>query len=783
MRVLAALMLILASSTQAAEPLTIARLFADPNLSGTAPRSLKVAPDGSRVTFLRGRADAQDTLDLWEYDISSKKTRLLVDARVLLPEGEKLSAAEQARRERARTAQLSGILEYEFSPDGKALLFPLGGELYLYELGKPAKKAVRKLTKARGFATDAKVSPGGKYVSFVRDRNLWLVDLRDGREFRVTHDGGGSVANATAEFVAEEEMDRHTGYWWAPDDARIAYTRTDEGQVPVRRRFEVHADRAEVIEQRYPAAGDPNVEISLRVVRLADIRKGTSAPPEHEMAAGDSVAIDPEMEHTVVSQVVDLGEEADIYLARVDWIDATRLGFQRQSRDQRVLDLVLVDVEARTQRVLLTENSQTWVNLHNDLRFLEDGSGFVWSSEREGTRQLYRHSLDGGAGKRITATAWPLDKVLALDESRGLVYVAAPGPDGLEKHVYAYRLDGGGAPVKLTREGGWHEAEFSKDARVFVATHSDPATPPRVRLFDAAGKELATLVANALDDRHPYAPYREAHRTPTYGTLRSADGQTLHYGYVTPPGFDPARRYPVLLRYYGGPGRQFVNKAWTASINTGLTDLLTQYWARSGYVVFALDNRGTPRRGTAFENAIHKRMGEVEVRDQLVGLDWLAQQPWADGERIGGFGWSYGGYQTLMLMAKAPGRLAAGVAAAPVTEWRNYDTHYTERYLQVPDANAAGYDASDVIPLLDTLKDPLLLVHGMADDNVLFIHSTRLMAGLQERGVPFELMTYPGGKHSLVGQATRTHVYNTIDAFLARHLQPGAQAATTAATQ
>lgn len=771
MRVFAALMFILASSTLAAEPLNIARLFADPSLSGTAPRSLKVAPDGTRVTFLRGRADAQDTLDLWEYVVASRETRMLVDSRLLAPAGEKLSAAEAARRERARTAQLSGIVEYDFSPDGSALLFPLNGELYLYDLAKSGKNAVRTLTHGGGFATDPKVSPRGAYVSFVRDQNLWIVDLRDGREIRVTHDGGRTVANATAEFVAQEEMDRHTGYWWAPDDARIAYTRYDESRVPIQRRFEIHADRAEVIEQRYPAAGQPNVEISLRVVRLADIRKGTSAPAEHEMSTGDSVAIDPKMGHTVISRILDLGEDPDIYLARVDWVDAERLSFQRQSRDQRTLDLILVDLPARTQRTLLSERSETWINLHDDLRFLKSGDGFVWASEREGTKQLYRYGLDGKLRHRITGTPWPLDKLLAFDEARSLVYVAAPGPDALQKQVYAYRLDGEGEPRKLTQEEGWHEAEFSRDARVFVATHSDPAIPPRVRLFDAQGAMLATLEANALAAEHAYAPYRAAHRTPVYGTLRADDGQTLHYGYVTPPDFDPAKRYPVLLRYYGGPGRQFVNKSWTSLFNTGLTDLLTQYWAQSGYVVFALDNRGTPRRGKRFEEAIHRRMGEAEVRDQVVGLDWLGAQAWVDTKRIGGFGWSYGGYQTLMLLAKAPGRLAAGVAGAPVTEWRLYDTHYTERYLDHPEVNAAGYDASGVMAQLDALKSPLLLLHGMADDNVLFTHSTRLMAGLQERAVLFDLMTYPG-KHALVGPATRIHMYSTIDSFLARHLQP-----------
>jgi dipeptidyl-peptidase-4 len=756
----------------AADDLSIARLFADPPLSGPAPRALKVSPDGARVTFLRGKPENAEQLDLWEYHVGSKQTRLLVDSALLAPGDAALTDEEKARRERARIAQYSGIVEYDFSPDGKRLLFPLNGDLYLYDLGRKGAAAVRKLPGGEGGATDAKISPRGKFVSFVRERDLWLVDLDEDEAFPLTLDGDGAIANGMAEFVAQEEMGRSTGYWWAPDDSKLAYARIDESKVPMQRRFEVHADRTEVVEQRYPAAGDPNVAIELRVIALDDVRAGANAPPASEMRVGERCAVDAAHDRTLCSRGIDLGGERDIYLARVGFLDADTLWFQRQARDQRTLDLVRVALEAGEQATLLTETSKTWIDLHDALEFVNRGREFLWLSERDGARQLYAHPLDGGAPRRITNTAWPIDALLAVDEKRGLAYVSAPGPDALEKHVWAYRLDGSGEPKRLTREPGWHEAEFARDASVFVATSSDPSTPPRVRLFRADGAALATLEPNALDDGHAYAPFRAAHRAPTYGTLQSVDGQTLHYGYVTPPDFDPSRRYPVIVRYYGGPGRQFVTKAWTTGINTGLTDTLTQYWAQAGYVVFALDNRGSARRDKKFSDAIHRRMGGAEIEDQVVGLDWLAQQPWADAKRIGAFGWSYGGFQTLMLMAQAPGRVAAGVAVAPVTDWALYDTHYTERFLETPASNAEGYAQSGVFAHLDALKPPLLIVHGMADDNVLFTNTTKLMAELQARGVPFDLMTYPGGKHGLVGQATRTHVYSTIDAFFARHLKP-----------
>ncbi|HET9484089.1 MAG TPA: alpha/beta fold hydrolase [Xanthomonadales bacterium] len=773
MRTFAAAAIMLATMSVMAEDLTIARLFADPPLSGPAPRALKISPDGERVTFLRGKATNAEQLDLWAYEVDSKRTRLLVDSALLAPEPAELSAEERARRERARIANFSGIVEYDFSPDGRKLLFPLNGELYLYDLSRSGADAVRKLATGGG-ATDAKISPRGRYVSYVRDRDLWLIELDGGKPYPLTLDGQGAIANGMAEFVAQEEMDRHTGYWWAPDDSRVAYARIDESRVPVQRRFEIHADRTDVVEQRYPAAGEPNVAIELRVIALDRIRRGTNLPSPDDMRVGERCAVDAERDRTLCSQTIDLGDEADIYLARVGFIDADTLWFQRQSRDQRTLDLVSVALDDGEQTTLVTETSDTWLELHDDLKFLDRGAGFLWSSSRSGSRQLYLLPLDGGAARRITRTEWPIDELLALDRRRGIAYVAAPGPDALEQHVYAYRIDGRGEPQRLTVEPGYHAAEFAKDASIFVTTHSDPATPPRVRLFAADGKLLAALEPNRLDDAHAYAPYRARHRVPTYGTLAAEDGSVLHYGYVTPPDFDPAKRYPVILRYYGGPGRQFVNKAWTVNVNTGLTDTLTQYWAQQGYVVFALDNRGSARRDKKFSDAIHRRMGEAEVRDQLVGLDWLATQGWADMQRVGAFGWSYGGFQTLMLMAKAPQRIAAGVAVAPVTDWRLYDTHYTERFLDHPGANDEGYAQSGIFALLETLQTlpPLLLMHGMADDNVLFTNSTRLMAALQERGFAFDLMTYPGGKHGLVGAPTRTHVYTTIDTFLARHLKP-----------
>ena len=736
-----ALMTVATALPAHAEKLTLEAITGSAPLSGPTLTKPQVAPDGSRVTFLRGKDRDRNRLDLWEYDIASGQTRLLVDSSVVLPGEEVLSDEEKARRERQRIAALSGIVDYQWSPDGKALLFPLGGELYFYDLTKSGRDAVRKLTNGGGFATDPKISPKGGFVSFIRGRNLWVIDLVSGKEVQLTRDGSDTIGNGVAEFVADEEMDRHTGYWWAPDDAAIAFARIDETPVPVQKRYEVYPDRTEVVEQRYPAAGDHNVRVQLGV-----IAPKTGARP----------------------QWIDLGKDPDIYLARVDWRDPQRLTFQRQSRDQKKLELIETTLTNGTQRMLVTETSTTWVPLHNDLRFLKDGR-FLWSSERSGFEHLYIASEDGSTLTALTQGEWVVDGLLAIDETAGLAYVSGTRDGATEAHVYAVPLSGG-EPRRLTQAPGMHAATFARNASVFVDSWSSDTTLPQIELFKADGTKLATLLVNDVSDAtHPYAKYRAAHQPTAYGTLTAADGTTpLHYSLIKPAGFDPKKQYPVVVFVYGGPAAQTVTRAWPGRSDS----FFNQYLAQQGYVVFSLDNRGTPRRGAAFGGALYGKQGTVEVNDQLRGIEWLKSQAFVDPARIGVYGWSNGGYMTLMLLAKHSEAYACGVAGAPVTDWALYDTHYTERYMDLPKANEAGYREASVFTHVDGIgAGKLLLIHGMADDNVLFTNSTKLMSELQKRGTPFELMTYPGAKHGLRG-SDLLHRYRLTEDFLGRCLKP-----------
>lgn len=742
--------LLIMPATHAATPppgkLTLEAITGDAPLSGPTLLKPQIAPDGSRVTFLRGKDSDRNRLDLWAFDVATGTSALLVDSSDVLPGEEVLSDEEKARRERQRTASLSGIVDYQWSPDGRTLLFPLGGELYLYDLGKSGKAAVRKLTTGEGFATDPKVSPKGGFVSFVRARNLWAIDLATGKEVQLTADGSDTIGNGVAEFVADEEMDRHTGYWWAPDDSAIAFARIDESKVPVQKRYEVYPDRTEVVEQRYPAAGDTNVAI-----KLATIAPKPGAAP----------------------QWVDLGKNPDIYLTRVDWRDPKHLTFQRQSRDQRTLELIEVALDSGQQRTLVTETAKTWVPLHHSLRFLKDGR-FLWSSERSGFEHLYLASKDGKTLTQLTRGDWPVDKLLAVDEAKGLVYFSA-GRDAegraaaREAQIHVVPLAGGKIRT-LSTEPGMHGASFAKNASVYVDSWSNARTPPQIALHRADGSLVANLIDNdPSKPAHPYAKYLAAHRPVEFGTLTAADGRTpLHYGLIKPADFDPAKKYPVMVYVYGGPAAQTATDSWP-----GRGDhFFNQYMAQQGYVVFTVDNRGTPRRGAAFGGALYGKQGTVEVDDQRKGVEWLRAQPWVDGARIGVYGWSNGGYMSLMLLGKAADDYACGVAGAPVTDWALYDTHYTERYMDLPAANVDGYREASVFTHVAGIKpNALLLIHGMADDNVLFSNSTKLMSTLQKRATPFELMTYPGAKHGLRG-ADLLHRYRLTEAFFARCLKP-----------
>ena len=766
---LAALSPFTAAMAQDADPavLTPERVFANPSLAGPVARGVSLSPDGELVAFLRSREDDVDVLDLWAAPTGEGEPFKLIDARALVPDAGELSEAEKARRERMRISQ-RGVVEYSWDEQGRYILAPLEGDVFLAERDGGA---VRRLTETEADEIDAKVSPQGNYVSFVRDQDLVVLELAGGGETEVTTDGEGLITWATAEFIAQEEMDRDTGYWWSPDERYIALQRTDESAVDIIPRLDITGGGASVIEQRYPRAGRPNAVVELFV---------------HDRESGRRTK-------------VDLGENRDIYLARVNWsADGETLYVQRQSRDQKTLDLLSVDPATGASEVILTRTSDAWVPLNHDFRALDDGR-FIWSSEETGWKHLYLYERDGTLIRPITYGPWPVKSLNGVNQETGEVFFTAsfgyaerpPGVTG--GHSFCPTLDGRGAmcdvqgerptiqrlwrgsleqaPTRfeaVTPDGGWWSVSMNRTGTAFVGNYSDLDTPPQSGLYRADGTFVRWIEENRLDEDHPFWPYAARRQTPEFGTLDS-HGEMLVWQMTTPPGFDPSRQYPVVMQVYGGPSGGGVRQSWQAAT----TQLLTE----AGYIVFRLDNRGEGDRSAAFKQALYLKMGQPEIEDQVLGINYLRSLPYVDGGRIAAMGWSYGGFMTLHMLTEPEMGLTSAISGAPVTDWSLYDTHYTERFMSTPEANAEGYAASDVVDQLDQLTGRLLILHGMADDNVIFENTTRVIDALQSRSVPFEMMLYPGQRHGVRGNERQLQQWRTYLDFLDRTIGSRAPAA------
>ncbi len=717
----------LAQIAPPAQPLTLERIFASPALTGNAPRALKLSPDGKLVTLLRNRSDDLQRYDLWAIDPATGQARMLVDSKKL-GSGAELSEAEKMQRERARIGSLTGIVGYDWAADGKHLLVPLDGDIYLADLSGD----VRRLTETKETELDATVSESGRFVSFVRDNDLYVLDVRSGAQRRVADSTRETVSWGLAEFIAQEEMGRRRGHWWARNDSRIAVARVDETGVEVATRAAIGADKTTTFEQRYPRAGTDNAVVDLYLMN-----------PD----GGGRVK-------------VDLGNNPDVYLARVDWLpDSSALLVQRQSRDQKTLDVLRVDAKTGASRLLFSDTSNLWINLSDDLKPLKDGS-IIFSSERSGFRQIYR--WDDGRIEPLTQGNWVVGGIAGVDEAGGRLYFTANRERTIEYHLYALDFRQPGAqPRLLTRPGTQNNAVMDETGRLAIITTSFPGQPPQTWLANGNGQRLAWIEENRIGSNHPYASYAAAAVTPQYGRLLAADGRTeLDYRLLMPR-LAPGQRAPVFMRVYGGPQAQDVQQ--------GFVSPLDQYLVQQGWAVFSVGNRGQEGRGTGFQQPAYRALGGVEVVDQLAGLEWLKRQPFVLPQEVAVYGWSYGGYMVLKLLQAAPNAFAAGIAGAPVTRWDLYDTHYTEHYMGDPRNQAAAYKKADALQQSARIADPLLIIHGMADDNVLLQNSTELMAKMQDEKVPFEVMLYPGRTHSVSGPTVSVHLWRTIENFLARN--------------
>ncbi|QZD95224.1 S9 family peptidase [Qipengyuania gelatinilytica] len=716
------------SQETAAMDLTFERVFASPDLDGPSPRQAKLSPDGRYLTVLRNREDDLTRYDLWAFDRETEEWSMLVDSEKV-GSGRELSEDEKMQRERARVGGLSGIISYSWTSNGEAILVPLDGDLYLASLDGE----VVKVTDTEESELNPALSPHGNFISFVRDRQLWVGEVT-GDAAPITPKEGADIRWGEAEFVAQEEMARIDGYWWSPDEKRIAVERFDESGVGIVTRAAIGATGTKVFDQRYPVAGSDNAVVEL-------------------------YAMDPDGQNRVK---VDLGDNIDIYLARVDWA-GNDLYVTRQNREQTVMDILRVDPATGESQVLFTENAAVedyWINLGSDYKWLDNGN-LVWWSERDGFGHLYLLDEAGKTGwTQLTSGDWVVTKLVGVDQQAGRVFFTGTKDDVLEQHVYSVDLANPGAITRLTEPGYTHSASMDGKGQTLLISRSNDDNPPQSYIADATGKRLAWIEENALDGDHPYAPFLASHRPTKYGTIPAEDGTPLYWEMITPE-MEPGKKYPVYFYHYGGPGPQVVNRGWNGGLRQAIVD--------KGYIWFALDNRGSANRGVAFEQPIYRAMGGVEVRDQKAGAEYLKTLDFVDPDKIAIDGWSYGGYMTLKQLQADPGLYAAGISGAPVTKWELYDTHYTERYMGTPQDDAAAYETASAIPDATKIVDPLLLIHGMADDNVVFENATEIISVMQEANVPFEMMLYPGYTHRVSGEQISPHRYNTVFRFLESH--------------
>jgi len=715
------------SSAATAKQLTVDRIYSQPSLNGQLSRGLAWAPDGKKLSFFETSGTGKNTkTELWTMDTTSGERRLLISSDKL----ESILPADTSQPTQATGLGRHAPAEYQWTPSGTAILFSGPTALAWFDVKT---QSARTLVTGKSNLADPKISPDGKFVSFIRDHNLWLVGTRDGKETAVTRGGTEELRKGELDWVYPEELEIRTAYWWAPDSSAIAYLEMDErkvGQYPL---VDFASSSGEAELERYPIAGSANPVVHVFIAAIG----------------GGSI------------RVMDTGANPDIYLPRVNWLtDSKHLAIQRLNRSQTNLELLIADASTGQSRVLLTEKDSYWINISDDLYFFKDGKRFLWSSERSGYRHLYLYDLDGKQLAQLTKGDWEVTSVNAVDEAKGIVYFTATEKSPTERQIYRVVLDGSSF-ARVTKEDGTHDATFAPGEAALFDTYSNAMTPPRQDLLHATdGSRIAAINENKVGELADY------HLSAVeFFSIKAHDGTALNCQMIKPPNFNPQHKYPVIVFTYGGPHAQVVLNAWGKS-----TFLWHELMAQKGYIIFSLDNRGSAGRGHLFEEPIHFRFGAQELSDQRDGAAWLKSQSYVDGSRIGIWGWSYGGHMTLHAMFEDSEDFKAGFAGGPVTDWHYYDTIYTERYLGLLPQNEESYQESSPIKNAAQLKGKLLIAHGTGDDNVHFANTLALVNDLIEAGKYVEVLPFPGRGHGVTDSAARRVLMRRVTQFFIDNL-------------
>ena len=662
------------------------------------------------------RSDGTNSI-LMEYDPVSGTRRALLDDRGL-------AAAWGDRSGDAPTLE-----EPVWRPDGAALLVNNTDNPALFDF---AAGTLTPLAAGKGVEQHAQFSPDGHRIAWVRDNDLWIWDLSSDSEIRLTEDGSDCVFNGVLDWVYQEELAGRDGkaFAWADDGSAIAWLRLDDSEIPIFHLVDLQETHSRVTEQRYPTPGDPSPRPTLHTARY-----GNSFDPQ-------------------ATETIEFGDPVP-YIPRFGFTPDGDLWYQHLDRSQETIQLVRVDLGSDARTLLVEESDPYWTEPVDGLHFFGDGS-FLWLSRRDGYSHLYRVA-PGGAPVDLSPGPWDVTAVVGVDPSARYAWYQAARPNATERRLYRVELSTG-ATLEITPDPGTHSAEPSTSGAKLLISSSSVSSPPHRRVSDGTGPLAAEVPVEQEIPRIDYADQR-------FVEIAADDGISLNAVLWLPPEFDESRRHPVVVYTYGGPHAQVVRNEWPTT-----SRLFNHALANRGFVVFALDNRGSAARGREFEGATDLALGAKQLPDQLAGLAWLKRQPWVDPARIGIWGWSYGGYMTIYALTHAPGAFAAGAAVAPVTDWRLYDSIYTERYMSTPEANPAGYAAGSVLDAVADLADPLLVIHGTGDDNVHVQHTLQFADRAWRAGVRFDLMLFPNLSHGINAPGSHLQVFGAIADFFEEHL-------------